>query len=484
MPLWIASIALTVTAFASDWPRFRGPNGNGVGKSKVLPVEFGPEKNVTWKTPLAPGHSSPVVWGDRIYLTGAEGGARADAGREKVRDEGGRLFTYCIDRRKGELLWRKEAPRPRLERYQPTNSPASPSAVTDGSNVYVFFGDYGLIGYTAEGREKWRVPLGPFNNVNGHGTSPILVEDKVILACDQDTESYLLALDKETGKVRWKTKRPESTRSYTTPGLYDRPGGKPEIILPGPYFLTSYDAGTGQKLWWVGGLSWQPKSTPIFEGDTIYAHWWEGGGEAETATDTPTFEETLKQYDSNGDRRISVNEFSKGDPKLRRSFENNDLGGDWILDEDEWNNYRARRSSRNRLIAVRPTGRGDRTDTDVLWGIQKFLPNCPTPLIYQGVLYLIKDGGILTTLDPKSGQILKQGRLTGALDTYYSSPVGGAGKVYIISQEGKAVVLKAGAQWEILAVNDLDDEVFATPAVLEDGLLVRTRSKLYKFAVR
>jgi len=114
--------------------------------------------------------------------------------------------------------------------------------------------------------------------------------------------------------------------------------------------------------------------------------------------------------------------------------------------------------------------------------MQKFLPNCPSPLIYQGVMYLVKDGGILTALDPKTGRILKQGRLAGALDTYYASPVGAAGKVFLLSQQGKATVIKAGADWEILAVNDLDDETFATPAILDDKLYLRTRGMLYCFS--
>ncbi|MGH8247260.1 MAG: PQQ-binding-like beta-propeller repeat protein, partial [Gammaproteobacteria bacterium] len=124
--------------------------------------------------------------------------------------------------------------------------------------------------------------------------------------------------------------------------------------------------------------------------------------------------------------------------------------------------------------------RGDVADS-VVWRIQKFLPNVPSPLLYEGVLYLIKDGGIVTAADPKTGQILKQGRLAGAVDTYYSSPVAGAGKVYMISQSGKVSVLRAGRQWELLALNDLEDECYATPAILDNRLYVRTRGALYCF---
>jgi outer membrane protein assembly factor BamB len=476
------SLALLAAAIcgAADWPQFRGPHASGVSEATNLPVEFGPQKNVVWKTRLPSGHSSPIIFGDRIFLTGAEGGQRADAGRQKIVDQGGALYTLCVDRRTGKELWRREVTRPRLERYQPTNSPASPSPVTDGKNVYVFFGDYGLAAYSVDGVEKWRIPLGPFNNVNGHGSSPILFGNLLIMLCDQDTNSYLLAVDKNTGRTEWKVERPESTRSYTTPSIFQPKSGPAEVIVPGAYNLTSYNAATGAKLWWINGMSWQPKSSPIIDGDMIYAHWWEAGGESETATETPTFADMLAKFDADQDGRISLDEV-KADAKLTKGFSELDLDSDGFLDKRDWEFYRARRSSRNALLAVRHGGRGDLSG-NIVWRMQKYLPNVPTPLLYQGVMYVVKDGGIVTSLDPKTGKILKQGRLTGALETYYSSPVGGAGRVYMISQGGKASVLRAGAEWELLAVNDLEDDCFATPAIVDNRLYVRTRNTLYCFA--
>jgi outer membrane protein assembly factor BamB len=466
---------------AADWTQFRGPNGSGLSDARNLPVEFGPDKNVVWRVDLPPGHSSPVFGTDRIFLTAAEGETLADAGRDKVADTGtGKLLTICLDRRTGRVLWRREAPRPRRERFQPTNTAASPSPVTDGRNVWVFFGDFGLISYGPDGNERWRVPLGPFNNVNGHGTSPILYRDLVILLCDQDDGSYLIALDKDTGRVRWRVERPEITRGYATPAIFQPKSGPAELIVPGAYILTSYNAATGERLWWIRGMSWQPKSLPVMLGDIIYAHSWEGGGEAETPTETPTFEEILALWDKNGDRLIAEAEIP--DERRRRSFYLDDLNSNGTVDEREWEFYRARRSARNTLVAIRHGGRGDLTKSSVVWHMQKFLPNVPSPLIYQDVMYLVKDGGILTTLDPGTGNIHKQGRLNGALGTYYSSPVGADGKVYLASQEGKVSVLKAGAQWEILAVNDLGEDVFATIVPLDDSLYVRTRSRLYRFA--
>ena len=344
--------------------------------------------------------------------------------------------------------------------------------------MFVFFADYGLLSYDKEGKELWRTPLGPFNNVNGHGSSPIVHADLVILVCDQDSGSYIIALDKNTGKTRWRVERPEVTRSYVTPVVFHPKVGPAELIVPGAYQVTSYRADTGEKLWWARGFSWQPKSLPVIDGDMIYVHGWEGGGEAETSTETPTWEGALKLYDTNGNGNITPDEV---DEKMQKSFYLLDLDGKGNLMSRDWNFYRARRSARNTLLAIKHGGRGDISEGGVVWRMQKFLPNVPSPLIYQGVLYLVKDGGIFSSIDPKTGQILKQGRLTGALDTYYSSPIAAAGKIYLFSQTGMATVLKAGQQWDIVASNAMEDQVFATPAIVDDKMYVRTRSALYCF---
>jgi len=276
--------------------------------------------------------------------------------------------------------------------------------VADADGVYVFFGDYGLIAYSHSGKERWRHPLGPFNNVNGHGSSPMLAGGRVVMLCDQDSNSYMLAVDRRTGKTAWKVERPEVVRSYTTPSVW-----RGQLIVPGSYYLTSYSAVTGEKLWWIGGMSWQPKSTPIVDGDTVYAHWREGGGEAEVPTVTPEFSEVLPKFDADKDGRVSKPEVAQDTP-MTCGFENNDLASDGFLDQRDWDNYRSRRASRNTLLAVRPGDlRGDLTShpTAVQWRMQKFLPNVPSPLLYDGVMYLVKDGGILTTLDPKTGAIHK-----------------------------------------------------------------------------
>ena len=472
---------LSLASPAQDWPQFRGPNGRGIGNAKSLPTEIGPDKNVLWHTALPPGHSSPIITGDLIFVTAAEGGTRNDLAPGRMIDPGGKLLTFCLNRNSGKILWRREAPRPRLEKYQPANTPASTSPVTDGRNVWVFFGDFGLVSYGLDGNERWRLPLGPFNNPNGHGSSPILHKGLLYLLCDQDTDSYLVAVDKDTGKIRWKVERPESTRSYSTPAILVPESGPAELIVPGAYQMTSYNAETGEKLWWVRGMSWQPKAAPQVEGSIVYAHWWESGGEAEEPTETPEFAEVLAKYDKDGDKKLSSDELAP-EPKLQRGLSDIDLNADNLIDDRDWNFYRAKRASRNTLIAIRAGGRGDVTNSpNVLWRIQKYLPNLPSPLLYEGIIYLIKDGGILTAVSAKDGSILKQARLPAAIDTYYSSPVAAAGLIYTISQQGKGTVIRAGADWQILSSSDFGETVTGTPAIVGDRIYVRTKSTLYCF---
>ena len=479
----IAAIAIAASiCLAADWSQFRGPNGSGVGSAARLPSDFGPRKNVVWKTPVPFGHSSPVIAGDLIFLTAVEDGARSGVGNEKDKFvDRGKLYTFAVDRRSGKIVWRREAPRERLAQYQTNNSPATPSAVTDGVNVYVFFQDFGFLAYSIHGVERWRLPIGPFNNMNGAGSSPILFRDLLILVCDQDSGSYMLAVDKNTGRVRWKILRPEATRSYITPAVFQPQHGPAELILPGPYQVTSYFAATGEKAWWVRGISWHPKSVPVIDGDMIYVGAAESGGDLEIQKQFPSFAELVAGHDANHDGKLVVSEFA-GDPKMQKLLPNLDLNNDGVLDETEWNFYLARMASRNSLIAIRHGGSGDLTGTNVIWSLQKYLPRCTSPLLYEGVLYMVKEGGILTALDPKTGEILKQGRIKGALDDYYASPVAAAGKVFLLSQQGKATVIRAGADWEILASNDLEEDTYATPAIVDDELYIRTRGTLYCFA--
>jgi len=417
-----------------------------------------------WRVPLPPGHSSPVFTSEHIFVTAFEG---------KL------LLTMCLDRSSGKVLWRREAPRDREEYFQQTHGPASPSPVTDGTNVYVFFGDFGLLSYGPDGNERWRLPLGPFNNVNGHGSSPILADGKLVLLADQDTGSYLLAVDSGAGRVLWKTMRPEYTRGYATPAVYRPKNGPPELIVPGSFEVASYALNTGEKLWWVRGMAWQLKCVPLIDGDRIFVNGWEIGGDQGQRKEIPEFAQILAERDKNKDGRLSPGEMPAG--FSAEWFADNDLNHDGYIDRREWQFYQVRNAAENCLIAIRGGGRGDVTNTHVLWRYRKALPNTASPLLYQGVIYLVRDG-ILTSLNPASGEVYKQARLAGAPGRYWSSPVAADGRIFTVSEDGKVVVIRAAPEWEIVAINNLDEDTFATPAILDGRIYVRTRAALYCFA--
>jgi outer membrane protein assembly factor BamB len=466
-----------------SWSRFRGPNGTGVSDATNLPVDFGPEKNVVWKTALPPGHSSPVLARDRIYVTAH---TPIDA-KDKANYQ---LFVIALDRKTGKELWRREVPRAHKGRLENLNGPASASPVTDGENVYAFFQDFGLIAFDANGKEKWRAPLGPFNIFYGYGASPILVDDKVILSVDQDLGSYLLALDKNTGKARWKIDRPEVISGYSTPTVYQPTQGAKQLIVPESFQLSAYSVADGKRIWWVRGLACEMKSVVSYDNEYLYINGW-GFPQNQPGQQIPTvpFAEGLAKYDENKDGVIAKSELEKIDRAsgdkigfmLKAAFEAFDLDRDQKLNARDWEVFRSMMAAENGLLAIKLGGEGDMSEKAIHWKYQRPVPQVPSTLLYQGALYMINDSGILISFDPATGNVIKQGRLKGAIDKYFASPVGADGKVYLVSQDGTVSVVKAAGEWDVLAVNALDDEVFATPAIADGKIYVRTKSALYCF---
>ncbi len=478
--LFIASLALT-RAVAEDWSQFRGPNGSGVSATTGLPIEFGPKKNVIWKTALPPGHSSPVLTSNRIFVTAHS--------KEK---ENYKLLVICLDRQTGRLLWQREVPRSHVGRLQNVNGPASPSPVTDGSNIYVFFQEYGMVSYDGAGKERWRLPLGPFNMFYGFGASPILVDDKVVLPVDQDSpSSYLIAVDKNSGRMRWKVDRPVVISGYSTPIIYQPKRGPKQIVIPESFQLSAYSVEDGKRVWWVRGLACEMKSIASHDAEYLYINGWGfPTNQAGQQVKTIPFDEALPRYDKNGDHQIAKSEVSGTettdamDKMLSSAFEAFDTDRDEKLNDKDWEVFRAMMASENGLLAIKLGGDGsggDQTATAIRWRYQKPVPQVPSTLLYKGVLYMINDSGILISFDPATGNVIKQGRLHGAIDKYFSSPVAADDKVFLIGEAGAVSVLKAAGDWQVLAVNELDDECFATPAIADGRIYIRTRSALYCF---
>ncbi len=491
----IAMLAMfaAIGVAAEDWPQFRGPNGSGVSASTGLPELFGPEKNVVWKTPLPPGHSSPALTQDRVFVTAyakeeskgsqqSTGGAQGNE-REKKNHK---LLVICLDRQTGKLLWQREVVRTREGRLQNVNDPASPSPVTDGTNVYVFFQEFGLVSYDRAGRERWRLPLGPFNMFYGFGASPILVDDKVILPVDQDSpSSYLIAVDKTSGRVRWKVDRPAVISGYSTPIIYQPKQGPKQIVVPESFQLSAYSVADGKRVWWVRGLACEMKSIASSDGEYVYINGW-GFPQNQPGQQIGTipFEEAWTRYDTNKDKLIAKSEVTgaeKMDKMLKEAFEAFDMDRDEKLNAKDWEVFRGMMASENGLLAIKLGGQGDQTATAIRWRYQRPVPQVPSTLLYKGVLYMVNDGGILISFDPATGNVIKQGRLQGAIDKYFASPVAADGKVFLVGQGGQVSVLKAAGEWEVIAVNELDDEVFATPAIADGRVYIRTRSALYSF---
>jgi outer membrane protein assembly factor BamB len=466
-----AALALTVSAIAAeppDWSRFRGPNGSGISTATNVPTEFGPQKNVLWRLPLPPGHSSPILYKDRIYLT---------AFRSDV------LVTMAIDRTAGKLLWERTAPTVKTKIVDKRNNPASPSPAVEENAVYVFFPDYGLIAYDGAGKQRWSMPLGPFNNIYGMGASPVIVGDMVILACDQSLGSYVMAVDKRSGKVRWKVDRPEAKSGHSTPIVWRGPDGKDQVLIPGSFLLTAYDAATGRKLWWVGGLSFEMKSTPVIGGDTIYVNGYGAPvNDPGKKVSVPPADEVWKTADADGNGVLSKTEF----PKFTQAFwfDVADLDVNGSLTKDEWAYYRAALDSENGMLAIKLGGSGDMTDTAIRWKYQRSVPQLPSPLLYKGVLYMVNDNGIITTLNPDTGDLIKQGRLTGAPGPHFASPTAADGHIFFTSEAGAIVVVTPGGDLTPLSVNNLAEDTYATPAFADGRTYVRTTAALYAFGTR
>ena len=459
-------LAWLSVASASEWDRFRGPNGSGVAETGPLPVTFGPETNVVWTTPLPPGHSSPILSGDAVVLTAFE-------------DD--RLLTISLDRQTGREQWRRAVDRSRAEALDTRNHPASPSPAVDAEgNVYVFFGDVGLVSYDHGGAERWRLPLGPFNNVYGMGASPIIARDLVILACDQQQGSFLIAVDAGTGVVRWQVPRPEAKSGHATPILYEPDGGPLQILTVGSFLLTSYDVATGERLWWVGGLPFEMKSTPVLAGDTLFVHGFATPfNQPGEQIEVERWADALEAHDRDGDALISRAEFPH--ERMRGFMPYIDLDGDGVMNGEDWSYYRAAMASLNGMVAIRLGGAGDMTDQSVLWRYHRTVPQLPSPLLYQDVLYMINDGGIATSFNPDTGEVIARGRIRGAVDDFYASPVAGDDKLFFVGASGKVAVVRPGGGFEVLAVNDLRSPSYATPAIGDGRIYIRTLDALWAF---
>ena len=459
-----------------QWSRFRGPNGGGVAATDApWPVVFDAEHALAWKVPLPEGHSSPIVWDERLFVTGFVDGE---------------LETLAIDRETGEVIWGRRVSGTGRERLHDVNSPASSTPVTDGERVFVYFGTLGLVCYDVEGEELWRRERPIPKNTFGSAASPIVAGDALVLVCDANDQATIEAFDRESGETLWKTDRGVESSGWSTPVVLSREGAE-EVISLGAWWLKAYDLADGTERWAIPGLTDEPIVTPALGEGLVFVSSYNMNTNPEVIG-LPEFGELLAECDADGSGDLTLEEAStnesvlsradadgEGDHPLRIFFGFLDADKDGVLTEEEWArifDWLGSFEHANALVAVRP-GDGD-APAEIAWQHNQGVPECPSPLYYRGRIYLVKNGGMVTCLDARTGELRYRGRLD-SRGPCYASPVAAGGNVYSASARGVVTVFAAGDRLEVLARNDLGERIMATPALAAGRIYVRTEAHLW-----
>ena len=413
VPAFVFDSGFATSLRAENWPAWRGPSANGVSSETNLPVRWSRTENVTWRLTLPEwSGSTAIIWGERIFLNVAQGTE---------------LYLWCVDRTRGEVLWKKHlSGNNHQERKQ---NMSSPSPVTDGRTVWVMTGTGILKAFDFDGKERWvrdvQGDYGRFGLNWGYASSPLLHEDslyvQVLHGMKTDDPSYILRIDKASGKTLWRIERPtaairESPDSYTTPALL-RYGSATEIVITGGDAVTGHDLATGKELWRATGLNptnnaaYRLVASPVVLGEMIYA------------------------------------------PSRERP-----------------------------LLALKAGGRGDILKSHLVWSFDSG-PDVPTPVTDGTYFYVVRDNGVMFCLDARTGKtIYGPSRLPPA--TYSGSPVLADGKIYVTNEDGVTAVAKAGPRFELLAQNDFGEYTLSSPAISEGQIFIRTEKALYAIGRR
>jgi outer membrane protein assembly factor BamB len=409
------------------WPQWRGPLATGVAPHADPPVYWSETENVRWKVELpGRGHSTPVVWGDRVFVTTAipsgepvPAAARPGAHDNAASTRRQRFAVLALDRRDGRVLWQRtlgeELPR---EGGHLTASFASPSPVTDGEHLFAFFGSHGLYALDLDGEVAWQADLGDMETLHGHGegASPALAGDLLVVNWDHEGQSFVVAFDKRRGRRRWTVERDEPT-SWATPIVVEH-GGRRQVVVSGTRRVRGYDLADGRVVWECGGLSANVVASPVAGDGMVFAG---------------------SSYDTRA------------------------------------------------LLAIRLDGaRGDLTGGDrVAWRRDRGTPYVPSPLLYRGALYFLTHyQPVLNRVDARTGRDRPGAFRLSGLGNVYASPVAAAGRVYITDRAGATLVLADGDRPEVLALNRLDDRFSASAALAGRELYLRGERRLYCLAER
>ena len=415
---------------AENWPHWRGPSASGITSETGLPLRWSDTENIAWKSPVRGlGISTPIVWGDRVFVTSQLGGGQsrpgprlgqgADVSAAERALGGGtagaaRSVSFLLtafDRASGRPLWEYSLPAEgALPSVHEKHNLASSSPVTDGRRIYAWFGNGQIMAVDLEGKLVWKKHLGAeygrFDINWGHGSSPAVHRDTVILICYQPSGSYLLGLDSATGNVRWKADQPQGLESYSTPLVVETSGGE-EIVVNSSAGMAGHDAATGKVLWQIDEANRFPIPMPSLHDGVIY---------------------TTRGYRSSP------------------------------------------------FMAIRPGGRGNVAESHVIWRVPSGGPYVSSLVQYEGLIYIIGDVGVATVTDAKNGMRVWQERVGGI---YTASPVAADGKIYFLSEDGETVVLSAGRTPQVLARNKLNARQLASPAISGGRLFIRTDEAVY-----
>ncbi|UCG60115.1 MAG: PQQ-binding-like beta-propeller repeat protein [Phycisphaerales bacterium] len=453
-----------------------------------IPVHFSPDSNVLWKTVIPAGHSSPVIWNNHIFLTAYEPASDKE------------LITLAIDRGDGKTLWRRVVQSETKVRFHPLNNPASSTPAADGSTVYVYFGTYGLLCYDHDGNGLWQRKIDTPRSKYGMATSPILYEEKVILVLDGDGgTSRLLAVNRDTGETVWEQPRSLFKAGWSTPVIWRRREVE-ELVVLGSKRLTSYDPSTGAEIWWAGGFPQETVGVPVTGDGLLFAGAAALGGRGDDKLDAAaTWKITIDEFDRDHDNQIQRDEMTKGFAFIQRPELPKDNPGyglpirnmdtllrifdhdkNRIISEGEWmktmSGFAA--MSRPNLAAIRPGAREDARQSHVAWEIHRGIPETSSLLYCKGRLYLMRDGGLLTCLQASTGKELFRERI-GATGQYIASPIAAGDKLVVASVRGTVTVIQVDDKLNVLARNDFAEKIFATPAVAENKIYLRTAGHLY-----
>jgi len=470
-------------AESMHWLQYRGPNASGISSEDANPpVHFTADTNLLWKTEVLPGWSSPCIVNDKIFLTG-------------FNDSDSLLYTIAIDREKGEVLWRDSVVPQKYYRLHPVNSYANPTVASNGAQIFTHFPGYGLIAYDLDGKRSWEFKHRPITGRMGGASSPVIVDDMVIINVSNREDPRIQAMNCETGDTLWAIR--DSDHKWKSLGCSSSPVIFEDlIIIHQKMEIVAYNISDQNTEWWLNTPT-TGVATPVIHDDVLYTSTWVHLGEKNLRASGLDFENFLTKFDSNRNRRIEKGEAPDSlmvaqRPESRNAasssisfnmlYSGYDRNKDGAMDAEEWNSFlevAGPYTENHGMLAIPVTGANERPYSDVLWKINKDSPETPSPVVVGDYVFFIKSGGIITVVNRETGDVFKKGRI-GATGTYISSPMLAANKIYICAYNGTVSVLSAD-DFSVLAHNKLKEKIGASPVAVDDVLYVRTDKHLYAF---